>query len=162
MLRLPAHCHWEGRPYILVSPQGLADVAGGELVQLLVVAEHDHGDVDGTEDGELVCLFEQAAFPFEECSVGDGREHGGRARRGGSEAAWPDTYTERLRSSLIARISIFLRPILPCGTHVPIVDAWGGCEVVEHDGGRDSASVGQPRGSRGRVFEATTAAGSGG
>ena len=55
--------------YILVTANCLVDVARGELVQLLVVTENDDGHIDGTEDGELVCLFEEAALALEEGAV---------------------------------------------------------------------------------------------
>lgn len=51
---------------ILVSPDRLVDVTGGELVQLLVVAKDDDGDIDGAEDGQLVGLFEKTALALEE------------------------------------------------------------------------------------------------
>ena len=51
---------------ILEAPHGLVDVAGRELVEFLVVAENDDSDVDGAENAELVCLFEQAAFALQE------------------------------------------------------------------------------------------------
>lgn len=44
--------------YILVPANGLVDVARGKLVQLLVVAEDDDGNVDGAEHGELMRLLE--------------------------------------------------------------------------------------------------------
>jgi hypothetical protein len=55
--------------YIVVSAQGLIDVARRELVQFLVVAEDDDGDVDRTQHRQLVGFLEQAAFALEE---GDG------------------------------------------------------------------------------------------
>lgn len=45
-----------------MSSHDLIDVRGRVLVQLLIVSEYDHGDIDGAEDGELVRLLEQAAF----------------------------------------------------------------------------------------------------
>ena len=54
---------------ILKAPDYLIDVGRGVLVELLIVPEDDNGDVDGTQDGQLMRLLEQAAFPLEE---GDG------------------------------------------------------------------------------------------
>lgn len=49
----------------MVAADGLVDVAGRELVQLLVVAEDDDCDVDGAEDGKLMSLLEEAAFALQ-------------------------------------------------------------------------------------------------
>jgi hypothetical protein len=92
----------------LVAANGLIDVARGELVQLLVVAEDDDGDIDGAEDGQLMGLFEQAAFALQKSA----------GRSGSARALWAwglATHTERLRSSLMALISIFLRPMVESG-----------------------------------------------
>ena len=51
--------------YICVSCDEFAHVTRRVLVQLLVAAEDEDGDIDGTEDGELVGLLEQAAFPLQ-------------------------------------------------------------------------------------------------
>lgn len=62
-------------------------------------------DVDRTQHGQLVSLLEQTALAFEKRpndTVSQRRL--GRNIEG--------TYTERLRSSLIALISIFLLPML--------------------------------------------------
>ena len=50
----------------MVPANGLVDVAGREFIELLVVAEDDDGDVDGTQDGQLMGLFEKTAFALEE------------------------------------------------------------------------------------------------
>lgn len=68
------------------------------------MAEDDDRDIDGTEYGEFVRFLEKAAFPFQ------------KGTRWRISAYVPvrgmhETYTERLRSSLIALISIFLRPM---------------------------------------------------
>lgn len=55
-----------GAAIVLEAADDLVDVGGGVLVQLLVVAEDDDGDVDGAEDGELVGLLEEAALALEE------------------------------------------------------------------------------------------------
>lgn len=55
--------------YILEAGDGLVDVAGRELVELLVVAKDDDCDVDGTEYTQLVCLLEQAAFALQESAA---------------------------------------------------------------------------------------------
>lgn len=72
------------------------------------MTKDDDGHIDGTKNGEFVCLFEETAFSFQKST----------ARRmvsviPGSQRKIPnsETYTERLRSSLIALISIFLRPM---------------------------------------------------
>jgi hypothetical protein len=72
------------------------------------VAEDDDSDVYRTQDRELMCLLKQTTFPFQK-RPGEGSKmtlvfcfHGSASAR---------TYTERLRSSLIALISIFLRPM---------------------------------------------------
>lgn len=51
--------------YVLISANGLVDVAGRKLVQLLVVAENDHGDINRAKDRQLVSLLEEASFAFE-------------------------------------------------------------------------------------------------
>lgn len=87
--------------------QHLAHVARRELVELLVVSEDDHCDIDVAEHRELVGFLEEAAFPLEERSV---------LRMSVSFVPWEDrggvAYTERFLSSLIFLMSIFLRPIL--------------------------------------------------
>lgn len=55
--------------YILVPTDGLVDVTRRELIQLLVVAEDDDGNVDRAEHRELVGLLEQAAFALQEGSA---------------------------------------------------------------------------------------------
>jgi hypothetical protein len=55
--------------YILVPANGLVDVARRKLVQLLVVAEDDDGDVNRAEHGELMRLLEQAAFALQESAA---------------------------------------------------------------------------------------------
>jgi hypothetical protein len=65
--------------YILVPANGLVDVARRKLVQLLVVAKDDDGDVHGAQHGELVRLLEQAAFALQKSAAAGQR--------------WPDTCT---------------------------------------------------------------------
>lgn len=91
--------------YIIVAANGLLDVARGELVELLVVAEDDDGHVDGAEHRELMRLLEKTALALEE---GAGQVSAGIARGCDAEKA----YTERLRSSLMALISILRRPMM--------------------------------------------------
>ena len=50
----------------MVATNGLVYITGGELVEFLVVAEDDDGDVDGAQHGELMRLLEQAALALEE------------------------------------------------------------------------------------------------
>lgn len=82
------------------------------LVELLIVAKDEDGHIDGTQDGELVCLFKQAALSLEKRSAREEisqlwRDDWGIRRKRSRDK----TYTERFRSSLMALISIFLRPI---------------------------------------------------
>lgn len=56
-----------GAAVVLEAADNLIDVGGRVLVQLLIMAEDDDSNVDGTEDGELMGLLEQAAFALEEC-----------------------------------------------------------------------------------------------
>ena len=94
-----------GGTYVLEAADGLVDVVRREFVQLLVVAEDDDGDLDLAQDGQLVGLFEQAAFALEKGAVG------AVSRRRASAAGTEGTYTERFLSSLMALISIFRRPM---------------------------------------------------
>jgi hypothetical protein len=55
--------------YVLVSTNVFIDIAGRELVQLLVVSEDDYGNVDGTEDRKLMRLLEQAGLTLEKGAV---------------------------------------------------------------------------------------------
>jgi len=52
--------------YILIPAQSLTNITRRKLVELLVVAEDDHGNVDGAEYGQLVGLLEEAPFSLEE------------------------------------------------------------------------------------------------
>lgn len=94
--------------YICVACDEVPHVAGRVLVQFLVLAKDEDGDVNRAEDRELVCLLEQAAFALEECAV-VWRQLVSRCFGGQGESR---TYTERFLSSLMAFISIFLRPML--------------------------------------------------
>jgi hypothetical protein len=102
---------------ICVPGDELPHVTGGVLVQLLVLAKDEHGDIDRAQYGQLMCLLEEAALALQEgarvrhissvsCSKS---EFGSKREPVGCE--WR-TYTERFLSSLMALISIFLRPIL--------------------------------------------------
>ena len=71
------------------------------------MAEDDDGNVDGAEHRQLVSLLEQAAFALQEGAV-TGQFQPQALRQARLRAA----YTERLRSSLMALISIFLRPMV--------------------------------------------------
>lgn len=55
--------------YELVPGQNLSNITTRVLVQLFVVAKDDNRDVDGAQNGELMCLLEQAAFALEERSA---------------------------------------------------------------------------------------------
>jgi hypothetical protein len=54
----------------LVSVQDLSNVTTRIFVQLLIIAKDYDRDINGTENGELMRLLEQAAFALKECSVG--------------------------------------------------------------------------------------------
>jgi hypothetical protein len=72
-----------GGMYIGISRQRFANVSGRKLVQLLVVAEDDDGNIDRTQDRQLMRLLEEAAFSLEKSSavVSTGeRDDGGRRR----------------------------------------------------------------------------------
>lgn len=73
------------------------------------MAKYDDRDIYRAQYRQLVRLLEEAAFSLEEGSAQV------RARR---REMLCQTHTERFRSSLIALISIFLRPILTLGAHV--------------------------------------------
>jgi hypothetical protein len=60
-----------GHAYILVPANGLVDVARRKLVQLLVVAEDDDGDVNRAQHRQLVRLLEQAAFALQKSAAQD-------------------------------------------------------------------------------------------
>jgi hypothetical protein len=51
----------------LIATNDLVNVARGELIQLLVVAEYDDGDVDRAQYRELMSLLEQAALALQKC-----------------------------------------------------------------------------------------------
>ena len=77
------------------------------------MAKDDDSDIDGAEDSELMSLFEETAFSLqkgtENSNMSAMPDNPGAPR---NPRATNKTYTERLRSSLIALISIFLRPML--------------------------------------------------
>lgn len=83
---------------VLKPPDDLVDIVGRVLVELLVVAEDDDGDVDLAEDGEFMRLLEEAAFTLEE-GDGSARDVSGdvASSRGGNQ-------TYRLRSSRMGLI----------------------------------------------------------
>lgn len=56
-----------GTTVILISRDQVSHVVRGVLVEFLVTAEDEYGDIDRTEHGELVRLLEQAAFSLQEC-----------------------------------------------------------------------------------------------
>lgn len=95
--------------YVGIATKCLLNIPRGELVQLLVMAEDDDGNVNGAQHRQLVGLLKQAAFAFKESSAL--RRQFYRALQDGRHVQIR-TYTERFRSSLMALISIFLRPIL--------------------------------------------------
>jgi hypothetical protein len=75
------------------------------------MAEDDHCDIDRTKDRQLVRLLEEAAFALEESAV---HKLSVAARAFKQVFA----YTERFLSSLMALISIFLRPMMDVHGHV--------------------------------------------
>lgn len=56
--------------YVLEPPNCVIDITRRVFIQFLVVAKYYHSDIDGTEDGELVRLFEKTAFALEKGSIG--------------------------------------------------------------------------------------------
>ena len=78
------------------------------------MAKDDDSDIDGAEDSELMSLFEETAFSLQKGT--ENRNMSAMPNNPGARRIIPKatnkTYTERLRSSLIALISIFLRPML--------------------------------------------------
>lgn len=122
--------------YVLESADGVIDVARRVLVQLFVVAEDDHCHIDRAQDGEFMCLLEKTALPFEERPVLKMSDSlisiDGITGIGALEPALHPcgrvpvprpfarlttqrtglTYTERLRSSLMALISILRLPMM--------------------------------------------------
>jgi hypothetical protein len=54
----------------LVSVQDLSNITTRIFVQLLIIAKDYDRDINGTENGELMRLLEQAAFALKERSVG--------------------------------------------------------------------------------------------
>lgn len=44
-------------------------VTRGVLIEFLVMAENDNGDIDGTKNGQLMSLLEQSTFALEECPM---------------------------------------------------------------------------------------------
>jgi hypothetical protein len=94
--------------YELVSGQNFSNIATRILVQLFVVAKDDHGNVDRAQNRQLMRLLEQASFALEKGSTQTRQRLLWGPARGMGRTK---TYTERFRSSLMALISIFLRPI---------------------------------------------------
>lgn len=94
------------------------------------MTENDDGDVDRAKYRQLVRFLEEAAFAFEEGAVG---KMSVVFKRVDLEAA----YTDLFRSSLMALISIFRRPIVyiarACVVFdqtVQLTDVWSGRVVV--------------------------------
>jgi hypothetical protein len=52
--------------YVLVAANSRIDVAGRELVELIVVAKNDDGDIYGAQNGELVSFLEKTTLALEE------------------------------------------------------------------------------------------------
>jgi hypothetical protein len=69
--------------YELVPGNEVAHIARGVLINLLVVAEDEDGDVYRAQDGELMSLLEQATFALEEGPRAIGVSDGAAA-----EGAW--------------------------------------------------------------------------
>ena len=55
-----------GRTHVLVSGDEIAHVRGRILVELLVGAEDEDGDIGGAENGQLVSLLEETELALEE------------------------------------------------------------------------------------------------
>ena len=71
------------------------------------MAKDDHGNVNGAEHGKLMRLLEKTALALEEGAMRSLADVSPVYR-----ALCRSTYTERFRSSLMALISIFLRPMV--------------------------------------------------
>jgi hypothetical protein len=56
-----------GTAIILITADNLVNVARGELVQLLIVAKYDDGDVDRAKHGKLMRLLEKTALALQKC-----------------------------------------------------------------------------------------------
>lgn len=95
---------------VRVATNKIAHIIRRVFVQLLVAAKDNDSDIDGAEDGQLVCLLKQTPLSFQKRSASRSARNGQIA--GGAQERAVTTYTERLRSSLIALISIFLRPMM--------------------------------------------------
>ena len=70
----------------------------------------DDSDVDRTEYGKLMGFLEETAFAFQECTEPNVSDLTGAL-------SVRLAYTERFRSSFIALISIFLRPMVSINEH---------------------------------------------
>ena len=51
----------------MISTNRLVDVTRGKFIQLFVVTKDDNSNVDRTQDGQFVSLFEQPAFALQKC-----------------------------------------------------------------------------------------------
>lgn len=78
------------------------------------MSEDDHRYVDRTQDRKLMSLLEETAFALEEGSDTITYQYVVEYLVWWCtcKGCWRSTYTERFLSSLIALISIFLRPII--------------------------------------------------
>lgn len=54
--------------HILKSANRLVNIARREIIELLVMAKNDDGNINGTEDGKLVRFLEQAPFALQKGS----------------------------------------------------------------------------------------------
>jgi hypothetical protein len=98
----------------LISANRLVDISRRELVKLLIVTEDDDRDINLAEDRKFVRLLEEASLSLEESpiylvSIKKLTECDSCIRW--NQSRLRSTYTERFLSSLMALISIFLRPI---------------------------------------------------
>lgn len=57
--------------YVVEAGHDIRHVAARILVELLVVAKDNDGDIDGAEDGQLMGFFKETALAFEK-GAGDG------------------------------------------------------------------------------------------
>lgn len=78
------------------------------------MTKDDDGDIDRTEDGEFMGFLEETTLSFQKGSRKE--QVSRRAMKWKLRCKQDKAYTERLRSSLIALISIFLRPIVKIDT----------------------------------------------
>lgn len=76
----------------MVSCQDLCNITTRVFVQLLIIAKDYDCDIDGTEDGELMRLLEQATFALKERSVGKSTDQQAFSRTAARRLTLSDFY----------------------------------------------------------------------